>query len=344
MSNNLINYIENSRFYKLFYEGKEIPGYSTDMDGNIWKMVEEDGVITPIMHQMHNRYSNSYKSLHIEGENGDRTIKTHRAICETFHGRSEGDRILVNHIDGNKWNNHPNNLEWSSYSENNDHAYQTGLRSDNKDVKVLDLVENSLKVFASLTDAARYFGINQALMHHWLNGKSKRKVQQGRYLVAYVTEDFPEYDKSEIGSRNKYEPKPVKVTNLETNEVKYTANTVSAAIYAKLDIKPNSLRVALERGNGKTEYGNFVFEYLPDDFNRNEVEMINLATRKKRVLDKPIRPPVPIRVENLLTGVIKEYPSTQAFADELRVNKNTVQKLAGKYNGRYRNYIITYLR
>jgi hypothetical protein len=37
-------------------------------------------------------------------------------------------RLCCNHRDGNKLNNHANNLEWSNYSLNGLHAYATGLK------------------------------------------------------------------------------------------------------------------------------------------------------------------------------------------------------------------------
>lgn len=51
----------------------------------------------------------------------------HRLVAEHFLEKKGGD-MVVNHKDGNKKNNHYMNLEWVSRSENEKHAYRSGLR------------------------------------------------------------------------------------------------------------------------------------------------------------------------------------------------------------------------
>lgn len=60
------------------------------------------------------------------GKQWTRTV--HRIVAENLLPRVEG-KTHVNHIDGDKSNNHLSNLEWCTRSENQLHAYRTGLIS-----------------------------------------------------------------------------------------------------------------------------------------------------------------------------------------------------------------------
>jgi hypothetical protein len=52
----------------------------------------------------------------------------HRLIAHAFIPNAD-NKPQVNHKDGNKHNNHIDNLEWVDHSENMKHAYRSGLHS-----------------------------------------------------------------------------------------------------------------------------------------------------------------------------------------------------------------------
>ena len=58
------------------------------------------------------------------GEGKSKSLTTHRVVALTFI-KNPLDLLEINHIDGNKLNNHVDNLEWITRSENIKHAYKT---------------------------------------------------------------------------------------------------------------------------------------------------------------------------------------------------------------------------
>lgn len=69
-------------------------------------------------------HNTGYLTVYVDGKN--RLL--HRLLAEVFIP-NPNNLPCVNHKDGNKLNNNLNNLEWCSYSHNNKHAYETGLKS-----------------------------------------------------------------------------------------------------------------------------------------------------------------------------------------------------------------------
>lgn len=84
----------------------------------------------------------------------------HRLVALTFIENNYPDtKIQVNHIDGDKSNNVLSNLEWMTPSENDLHAFKTGLKKIvNKKMVKITFLNGESKIFNSNTEASEYLG------------------------------------------------------------------------------------------------------------------------------------------------------------------------------------------
>lgn len=64
--------------------------------------------------------NNGYFSIALYNAAGNKKMYVHRLVCLCFYGESE---LHVNHVDGDKSNNHLYNLEYVSQRENNCHMF-----------------------------------------------------------------------------------------------------------------------------------------------------------------------------------------------------------------------------
>ena len=73
---------------------------------------------------------NGYQRIHVSNNGKHYKFLVHRLVAQAFILNPD-NLPQVNHKDGNKQNNHVNNLEWCNASDNLKHAYKAGLRTAN---------------------------------------------------------------------------------------------------------------------------------------------------------------------------------------------------------------------
>jgi len=98
---------------------KKYPSYGINPHGQVWSFSKEKYLVSYTSEKGY-----SQVRLYVEGKYTWRTV--HRWVAEAFIPNQE-NKPQVNHKDGNKLNNHVDNLEWVTAKENTQHAWTSGL-------------------------------------------------------------------------------------------------------------------------------------------------------------------------------------------------------------------------
>ena len=111
-----------------------------------------------------------------------KTVYQHRLLAKAFIPNPK-NKPIVNHIDGDGCNNSLDNIEWSTYSENNQHAHDTGLNGRKKEIMVTHLLTGNKYYFKSLKQALSYTKQFRSTACRILNGSQQNpKVYRYTYL------------------------------------------------------------------------------------------------------------------------------------------------------------------
>jgi hypothetical protein len=127
-------------------------------------------------------WSGMYLRVHLHKPGKSELWSVHRLVAVAFcQGRRRW--LIVNHKDGNKHNNHSDNLEWVTSRRNNEHAAERGLMSHGEDHPKSKLKESDIPVILDRlavgerqTDIARCYGVTKQAIRYIKTGKTWRHI------------------------------------------------------------------------------------------------------------------------------------------------------------------------
>jgi len=105
---------------------KDFPKYECSNTGRI-KNKQSGRILKPCPKYSRGEWGYLHVSMMTNDNKKSKRQFVHRVFAKTWIPNPD-NKPCVNHIDGNKQNNALSNLEWSTWSENNKHAFDTGLK------------------------------------------------------------------------------------------------------------------------------------------------------------------------------------------------------------------------
>ena len=139
---------------KFIYEGIETD-YSVSTEGEVRKDT------TNYILSQSSQQDYKFVTLLINGQ--QKRMRVHRMVAMTFIENPD-NKPYVNHINGIRYDNNVENLEWVTQSENIQHAVRTGLMQNGRKKAVIqyNLNGDRMATFDSASEAARQTGGSQS--------------------------------------------------------------------------------------------------------------------------------------------------------------------------------------
>lgn len=151
--------------------------YQISEDGTVRKVLENNQFLI----LKHSKTKRGYHYVSLRKNNKNHLEYVHRLVA-LFFIENPYNKETVNHIDGNKDNNDISNLEWTTYSENNKHAYDYKLKGKNEEFYNSKLTLENVKEIKLLGKYTTYqkiadkYGVSKATVRDVLLGKTWSNV------------------------------------------------------------------------------------------------------------------------------------------------------------------------
>ena len=285
-----------------------------------------------------NQTGGYYYTRTITSEGYSKVLFQHRALCMVFKPyESNVLRIVVNHLDGNPGNNKLDNIEWSTYAKNNQHAFDTGLRYGTPKILMKCLKTNTVQEFPSLSACARSLNVTSGYFIGNRLQNCKDKVFPD--MLLFKRDDgtpWPEIDLSNVKiCRSGGHGTDIVARNVFTGEKITFAGAA----------KGTALTGVISETIHKHARDNMVIQVHGWNFRYPEFASgwPNHSERHLKIYEKyPVYPPDGVVATDTTTGEELFFRSRPEAAHELKVKPavvidaiNRKSKIKGKYTVRF---------
>lgn len=303
-----------------------------------WKPVTKDGYVLNKWGKKTKGFLGDYYRTNIKP---NKVMAVHRIVALTFlPHNSDVSKLDVNHIDGNKQNNHISNLEWVNRSENNLHAVKVGLAAADRKIQVKDLYTNQVYRFKTIRAAARHIGCYQNSLHAYLHYRHKKPFR-GKWSVRIGDEPWVVFGdvKPTAFGYNVRDDGVVIAVNLKGGKHILFPTLDAASKYTnddvKLDIRIGDYFYCLL--NDLSSYSYTISDILSNcEYDTTSLEMNDNNTIKK---------PKAVEVIYKGTGKKEIYTSLRKFSDAIfpDIPYNTLRAMILRNKGEFDNLIVRYI-
>lgn len=164
----------------------DFPDYQVQEDGRVFRVRANDG--RAALGEIFGRVLRSgYRQFKLVDASGSqRLIRANRLVAETFHGAAPTSLHHAAHINGERLNNHADNIRWATAKENTADKIRHGTLPRGSRVGTARLTESAVaQIRGAYTGSrgekarfARLFGVGQTTINRIVNGEGWSHVDR----------------------------------------------------------------------------------------------------------------------------------------------------------------------
>lgn len=241
------------------------------------------------------------------------TVGQHRLLALAWLKNDDfNERIVVNHKDGNKYNNNLKNLEWCSYKENNLHASINGLTSVNVEIVVRDFHNGNILKFSSFSQMSNILGLQFPNSSREFIRRRPQNLWFDRYEIRVTndTRDWFYTNRTKIVPNCRY-----LITIVDGNETTEYYSTKEIVEKYKLWNISHGIKTVRDEFIARYPYKHFAYIDLDKEMN----DILSIQSKNTANVARPIL------AINVLTGEEIQFTSLKKTAKFFKMDRSKIK-------------------